>query len=164
MSKIIVVMGVSGCGKSAVGSELAASLGLPFYDADDFHPTSNIEKMQSGTPLTDQDRYPWLQRLATEIQAWEKVGGAVLACSALKEEYRQILSAKTQIQWVCLTAPFEVIYQRMKKRNHFMEPELLRSQFDTLEVPNYGIQLANEQSVAGTVTKILSLLKQHEAE
>lgn len=151
-------MGVSGSGKTSVGRQLGWSLEQPFYDADDFHPKSNIEKMKSGIPLTDQDRHPWLNRLALEIQGWEKEGGAVLACSALKEDYRRTLSHKTDIQWIHLTASFDLIYQRMKQRNHFMKPELLQSQFDALEVPNYGIHVASEQSVKGTVAKILSLL------
>lgn len=157
-------MGVSGCGKTSVGRHLGWSLKLPFFDADDFHPTSNIEKMKSGVPLTDHDRLPWLQQLASEIEGWEKDKGAVLACSALKEEYRRILSAKTNIQWVYLAASFDVIYERMKKRNHFMKAEMLRSQFDTLEVPNYGIQVNSELGVDETVDKILSLLEQNEAE
>jgi len=139
-------------------------LQLPFFDADDFHPTSNIEKMKSGVPLTDHDRFPWLQRLALEIQAWENDEGAVLACSALKEDYRQILSNKNHIQWVCLTAPFDVIYERMKNRKHFMNPDLLQSQFDVLELPDYGIQVASERSVKETVRKILSMFKQNETE
>ena len=164
MSKVIVIMGVSGCGKTSVGRQLGWSLKLPFYDADDFHPTSNIEKMKSGVPLTDHDRYPWLKQLALEVKAWENEGGAVLACSALKEEYRQLLSLNTEIQWVYLAASFEVIYERMKKRDHFMKADLLQSQFDTLEVPNYGIQVTSEPSIKETVDKILSLLEQNEAE
>ena len=164
MSKVIVIMGVSGSGKTSVGRQLGWSLKLPFYDADDFHSMSNIEKMKSGVPLTDYDRYPWLQQLASEIQVWEQGGGAVLACSALKEEYRQLLSQNTEIQWVYLAASFDVISKRMKKRDHFMKADLLQSQFDTLEVPNYGIQVANEPSIKETVDKILSLLEQNEAE
>ena len=163
MSKMIVVMGVSGCGKTSVGRELAWSLKLPFYDADDFHPLSNIEKMKSGVPLTDHDRTPWLQGLASEMQDWNDDGGAVLACSALKEEYRQLLSTNTEIQWVYLAASFDVIYERMTQRDHFMKPEMLRSQFETLEVPNYGIQVTSEPSLKDTVDKILSLLEQNEA-
>lgn len=156
-------MGVSGSGKTSVGIELGQSLKLPFYDADDFHPTRNIKKMKSGKPLTDQDRYPWLEQLASEIEVWKNEGGAVLACSALKEEYRQLLSKHTEIQWVFLVASFDVIYERMKNRNHFMKTEMLQSQFDALEVPNYGVQVSNEPSVEETVDKIISLLKQNEA-
>lgn len=158
MSKVIVIMGVSGCGKTSVGRQLGWSLKLPFYDADDFHPSTNIEKMKSGVPLTDDDRRPWLVTLATEIQKWENDGGAILACSALKEAYRQLLSEKTNIQWVYLAADFDVIYQRMKQRDHFMKAEMLQSQFDTLEVPKYGLQVANLQTVKETAAKIVSLL------
>ena len=164
MSKIFVVMGVSGSGKTSVGIELGRSLKLPFYDADDFHSTRNIEKMESGVPLTDYDRYPWLEQLASEIKVWENEGGAVLACSALKEEYRKLLSKYVEINWVYLAASFDVIYKRMKNRNHFMKAEMLQSQFDALEEPNYGIQVTNEPSIKKTVTKILSLLETNETE
>jgi len=159
MSKVIVIMGVSGCGKTSVGRQLGWSLKLPFYDADDFHSTDNIEKMKSGVPLTDHDRTPWLVKLASEIKKWKNDGGAILACSALKEDYRQILSEKTDIQWIYLAADFDVIYQRMKKRDHFMKAEMLQSQFDTLEVPKYGLQVASLQTVKETTAKILSLLE-----
>ena len=151
-------MGVSGCGKTTVGRQLGWALKLPFYDADDFHPTSNIEKMKSGTPLNDADREPWLSQLAEEIEDWEYSGGAVLACSALKEDYRRTLSAKVAVQWVYLVANYDVIYKRMKQRNHFMKPELLQSQFDTLEVPSYGIHINSDGEVRQTVQKIQSLI------
>ncbi|MEP2651151.1 MAG: gluconokinase, partial [Paraglaciecola sp.] len=99
---ILIVCGVSGTGKSTIGSQLAKKLELPFYDGDDFHPESNVQKMQSGTPLNDKDRQPWLASLAKHIASWEIDGGAVLACSALKESYRKILasSANTQVNWI----------------------------------------------------------------
>ena len=102
---IIVVMGVSGTGKSTVGGSLSDQLGLPFIDADDFHPEVNKAKMQSGTALTDEDRWPWLQTLASELARYEQQKGVVLACSALKESYRKILSANNTlpIKWVVLT-------------------------------------------------------------
>jgi len=151
-------MGVSGCGKTTVGRQLGWALKLPFYDADDFHPAQNIEKMKSGTPLNDADREPWLSQLAEEIEDWEYSGGAVLACSALKEDYRRTLSAKVAVQWVYLVANYDVIYKRMKQRNHFMKPELLQSQFDTLEVPSYGIHINSDGEVRQTVQKIQSLI------
>ncbi len=155
-------MGVSGSGKTLVGTRLAARLKLPFYDADDFHPAQNIEKMKSGTPLTDQDRYPWLEQLAMEMEQWSRDGGAVLACSALKEEYRRILTSRTPADWICLTASFETIYERMKKRDHFMKPHLLQSQFDTLELPSYGIHLDVSGTPEETVSRIVSLLDRNE--
>ncbi|TDI72147.1 MAG: gluconokinase, partial [Bacteroidetes bacterium] len=144
---MIVVMGVSGSGKTTVGKELAAKLDLPFYDADDFHSQTSIEKMKSGTPLTDPDRYPWLQLLSEKIERWNTEGSAVLACSALKEEYRTILSSRTKMIWVYLVVGFETIYDRMKNRDHYMKPEMLQSQFDTLEIPDYGIHVDASHSV-----------------
>jgi len=88
---VIILMGVSGCGKTTVGELLAKKLSLPFFDADDFHPVENVKKMQSGMPLNDDDRKPWLDELARQIKKWNRNDGAVLACSALKEKYRQIL-------------------------------------------------------------------------
>ena len=89
---IIQVIGVSGCGKSTIARKLSESLGIPYYDADDFHPKANIDKMSTGQPLDDADRAPWLAILSNNLQQWEKEGGAILACSALKEKYRQVLS------------------------------------------------------------------------
>lgn len=147
-------MGVSGCGKTTVGKGLAQALFIPFYDADDFHPTANIEKMKRGIPLDDSDRSPWLEHLSKAMVTWEKDGGAVLACSALKEAYRKTLSKKTAVTWVWLTADFETIYQRMKQRNHFMKPEMLQSQLDTLEAPSYGIHVDASQNVDTIVSEI----------
>lgn len=159
---MIVVMGVSGCGKTTVGKRLAVLLNIPFYDADDFHPLTSIEKMKSGTPLTNLDRYPWLQLLSEKMERWNNEGGAVLACSALKEEYRVILSARTTVDWVYLAASFETIHDRMKKRDHYMKPEMLQSQFDTLEIPSYGIHVDVSQSVEETVSKIITLFEANE--
>jgi carbohydrate kinase (thermoresistant glucokinase family) len=155
-------MGVSGSGKTVIGSRLAARLKLPFYDADDFHSPQNIKKMKSGTPLTDQDRYPWLEGLADEMKQWSRDGGAILACSALKEEYRQVLASRTTVDWICLHGSFETIYERMKERDHFMNPQLLQSQFDTLELPSYGLHLDVLHTPAETVSRIVSLMNQNE--
>ncbi len=159
---MIVVMGVSGSGKTTVGKELAAKLDLPFYDADDFHSQTSIEKMKSGTPLSDPDRYPWLQLLSEKIEHWNTEGSAVLACSALKEEYRTILSSRTKMIWVYLVVGFETIYDRMKKRDHYMKPEMLQSQFDTLEIPDYGIHVDASYSVEEIVAKIILTLEGNE--
>ncbi|MDC8004231.1 gluconokinase [Aureisphaera galaxeae] len=137
-NKVIVVLGVSGSGKSTIGKKLAHALEIPFYDADDFHPQSNIDKMKSGQPLNDEDRYPWLKKLSEEIRSWNKKEGGVLACSALKESYRKILETHTTVDWVFLTGSFETIFERMKNRNHFMKADMLQSQFDALEAPEYG--------------------------
>ncbi|MBL4662506.1 MAG: gluconokinase [Flavobacteriaceae bacterium] len=162
MNRVIVVMGVSGCGKTSVGRQLAMELKSSFHDADDFHPPSNILKMKNGFPLNDKDRYPWLEELALHLDIWRKEGGAVLACSSLKEDYRKILAANAKINWVYLSTNFEIIFNRMKKRDHFMKAEMLQSQFDTLEVPNYGIQVDSSTTTKETVARILSLLDGNE--
>jgi gluconokinase len=139
---IVVLWGVSGCGKSTVGALLAESLSCPFYDADDFHPPANIEKMRAAIPLTDDDRWPWLQRLADMLQdVVRKRGSAVLACSALKQSYRNVLSVDDeQVVFVQLAGSFDLIEKRMASRRHeFMNNDLLRSQFDTLEPAADGL-------------------------
>lgn len=156
---MIIIMGVSGCGKTTVGGQLAVELQLPFYDADDFHPSVNIQKMRSGIPLNNENRYPWLKQLAKEIVKWEADGGAVLACSALTEEYREMLSSVPEIDWVVLHAAFNVILNRMKNRKHFMDPNLLQSQFDTLEVPSYGIHVDAGEDVDVIVSEIKNRLE-----
>ncbi|NND63544.1 MAG: gluconokinase [Flavobacteriaceae bacterium] len=153
---MIVIMGVSGCGKTTVGKLLADELQIPFYDADDFHPQSNIEKMKNGVPLDDSDRLPWLQMLSTEMNRWEQDGGAILACSALKESYRKLLSSQTSVNWVYLHGSFDTILDRMKTRQHFMKPEMLQSQFDTLEVPSYALELDITKNPEELVAEIQS--------
>ncbi|WP_405212077.1 gluconokinase [Dokdonia sp. Asnod2-E02] len=161
MSVVYIVMGVSGCGKTTIGKKLAATLDLPFYDADDFHPQVNIDKMASGKPLQDSDRWPWLDMLAIKINTWSQAEGAVLACSALKEVYRERLYsdnafAKAKQNFVYLDASFETISKRLASRqNHFFNPSLLQSQFDTLEVPSYGIKVSVAQSTDQILTDIL---------
>ena len=161
---MIIVMGVSGCGKTTIGKGLAEHLHLPYYDADDFHPSSNIEKMKKGIPLDDQDRLPWLNTLADQIQTWDSQGGAVLSCSALKESYRKLLASKSKpINWVYLKGSFELIQSRLEKREgHYMKSGLLQSQFDTLEEPKYGISISIDNSPETMISTILSNLKVHE--
>lgn len=135
---IIIVMGVSGCGKSTVGRLVAGQLGFEFRDGDDFHPAANVAKMRAGTPLNDADRKPWLEAIAAYMRSTHNEGrGAVVACSALKEAYRDILLRKEPwVRFVHLTGPREVIAERLKARaGHFMPPTLLDSQFATLETP-----------------------------
>lgn len=158
-SRIYIVMGVSGCGKTTIGKLLAETFGIEFYDGDAFHPASNIEKMAAGIPLTDEDRYCWL--LDINKQAKESLShghSAVFACSALKESYRILLSQHIEdsIVWVYLKGDTETIYQRLKNRKgHFMSPALLQSQFDILEEPSSAIQI---ETTLDTDTIILTIV------
>ena len=131
----VVVMGVSGTGKTSVGAQLAEELGCEFVEGDSLHPSRNIEKMQHGTPLTDEDRWPWLQAIAEMVAVRDHEGtSTVVTCSALKRKYRDILRDAAPTFFVHLDAPFEVLEARMKERTkHFMPTSLLRSQFDALE-------------------------------
>ena len=138
----VIVMGVSGAGKSTVGRLLAATLGWDFFDADDFHPESNVEKMASGRPLDDEDRRPWLLRLQSLIRERPADGpGAVLACSALKAAYRDLLDIDDpRVALVHLQGSQELLARRLGAREgHFMPPDLLLSQLDTLEVPSDAV-------------------------
>lgn len=135
---VIVLMGVAGAGKTTVGRALARALGWPFYDGDDFHPPANVEKMRRGIPLTDTDRRPWLESLQALIRKHLLAGRpAIIACSALKRSYRDVLRrAGEGVQFVYLAAHYETIQQRLKARSgHFFDPALLQSQFDDLEPP-----------------------------
>ncbi|AFZ23916.1 gluconate kinase, SKI family [Cylindrospermum stagnale PCC 7417] len=134
---IILVMGVSGAGKTTISQLLAESLNWEFSDADTFHSPANLEKMRRGIPLDDADRMPWLQDLQTAIQQWLKEDkNVVLACSSLKASYRQFLLFDNRIQLVYLKGTFEILQKRLQERqNHFMTAKLLQSQFDALEEP-----------------------------
>lgn len=154
---IIVVMGVSGSGKTTVGQKLAESLHYEFQDADDFHSPQNIDKMRHNLPLTDQDRQPWLQTLRDLIQQWLKQDRhVVLACSALKQAYRkQLWVDPEQMQLVYLKGSFELIEDRLKQRDdHFMKADLLHSQFANLEEPQTGIEIDISQPMAEILTTI----------
>jgi gluconokinase len=135
MSVAVVVMGVAGCGKSAVGQRIAQGLALPLIEGDEFHPASNIEKMKQGQPLQDEDRAGWLDRLGRELQ--RHPGGAVLTCSALKRAYRDRLrQAAPGLRFVHLALTPEQALQRVAARDgHFYPPSLVASQFDALEDP-----------------------------
>lgn len=144
MAIALVLMGVTGSGKSTIGEKLAAQVGWTFLDGDDFHPDENVQKMARGLPLTDEDRAPWLQLLAEKIGALVDDGvNCILACSSLKAAYRQMLSAKrSQVRFVHLTAPQALIGERLKKRQHrYMPAALLQSQFDTLEDPKEALSV-----------------------
>ena len=134
----LIVMGVSGSGKSTIGEKLAARLSFGYEDGDNFHPASNVAKMSAGHPLTDEDRWPWLQAIAEEIARACKAGAhAVIACSALKRVYRDILvHGRGDVRIVFLSGTQQLIADRLAQRKgHFMPPDLLTSQFKTLEPP-----------------------------
>jgi gluconokinase len=135
---VVVMMGVSGSGKSTVAALLAAALGCQFQEGDDLHPPANVEKMRSGTPLTDADRMPWLRKIAEEIDGWRARGECgVVTCSALKRSSRDIIiGGRHDVALVYMKGSRELIHQRMVARHeHFMPVALLDSQFATLEEP-----------------------------
>jgi gluconokinase len=134
---IVIIFGVSGAGKTTIGKLLAEELGWRFYEADDFHPRANIEKMRCGIPLTDEDRWPWLESLRELIRRGLAAGeDAVLACSALKERYRRYLRVNADVRFVFLRGDYALIANQLRqRRGHFMNSALLRSQFTDLEEP-----------------------------
>jgi gluconokinase len=149
-------MGVAGSGKSTVGRALADSLGWTFSDADDFHPPANISKMSAGIPLSDQDRAPWLAALRAhcETQLAHRTN-TVLACSALKAAYRDLLVYDSAIKLIHLTAPVELLRLRLAQRqNHFAKVELLESQLASLEIPADAMNLSTDHSPEFLVNKI----------
>lgn len=155
---IIYIMGVSGSGKTTIGRQLAVETGLPFFDGDDFHPVSNIDKMKSGQPLTDDDRIGWLRSINEMARKQSTNAGAIIACSALKEKYRDILEEGMTIpvQWIFLNGSYEVIAERMQQRKpHYMPASLLQSQFDILEVPANAIMI----DINNTTDDIVNTIK-----
>ncbi len=160
MPQLIIIMGVSGTGKSTIGRLLSKSLQLPFHDADDFHPEANVRKMREGNPLNDLDRAPWLQLLSDKLQEWSETG-AILACSALKATYREILGKNGQLplRWIHLIGSIDIIRARMQARkDHFMPDTLLQSQFDALEVPDEAIAIDIGEKPEILVEEILKQL------
>lgn len=154
---ICYVMGVAGSGKSTIGELLSQQLSLPFFDADAFHPVANIDKMSQGIPLTDQDRIPWLKNIADTARQHARTNGAIFACSALKQQYRDILgsSIDAPVHWIFLEGSLELIRQRMEQRtDHFMPPALLQSQFETLEAPESAIVVDIAESPEVVVARI----------
>jgi gluconokinase len=159
--KVIVLTGVSGSGKTTVGQKLAEELGWDFYDGDDSHPRTNIEKMSHGIPLTDADRWPWLDRLNQRIlKCLEEGRPAVLACSALKQSYRErLLKNTSHTVLVYLCGDFQLISQRMQQRHgHYMQAGMLQSQFDAWEEPTSGISVDIDASPDIIVAEIIRKL------
>ncbi|MBC2737482.1 MAG: gluconokinase [Desulfobacteraceae bacterium] len=160
---ILILMGPTGCGKTTVGRLLARRLGWPFLDGDDFHPAANVAKMHNGTPLNDSDRHPWLLALHKEIERRNKAGqSAILACSALKQTYRALLGVDQKtVKTVYLRGSFELLQERLAdRRDHFMPPELLRSQLEALEVPEGGFVVDIGDPPEIIVARITAALKQ----
>ena len=153
---IAIVMGVTGSGKTSVGRLLAQQLGWEFADADDFHPSANVEKIARGIPLTDEDRAPWLDRLRIQITNWIVNGqNAVLACSALKRTYRQELSVGPEVRFVYLKGSTELIAQRLRlRRGHFADEKILASQFADLEEPEAAVTVDISQTPEKIVAEI----------
>lgn len=153
-------MGVSGSGKTTIGKLLQQKTGIPFYDADDFHSQANKEKMKAGHPLTDEDRAGWLEKINSLALQQTKLAGAIIACSALKEKYRRMLSnGLTKPVWIFLEGDYETIAGRMKNRTqHFMPESLLQSQFESLEIPLDALQISIEKAPAEIVEMIYAYL------
>ena len=155
-------MGVTGCGKTTIGELLSSKTGIPFHDADHFHPEANINKMRDGIALNDDDRTPWLEVLANLLSKCSVENGCILACSALKDKYRKILANNIQerIYWIHLEGNFEILKERLKNRKgHFMNADLLQSQLNILEVPLDFHNLSIEHHPEIIVQKILEYIK-----
>lgn len=139
LKRLIVVMGISGAGKSTVGQAIAKRLEMPFIDADDFHPRENVLKMSRGQALTDEDRWPWLASIVQYVLESHRENW-VLACSALKQSYRDYLAQRLEVETVYLELTKEEAERRLQNRaNHFMPSTLVQSQLDTLEIPTTGL-------------------------
>jgi gluconokinase len=157
---ILILMGVVGAGKTTVGSLLAQKLGWQFADADDFHPAPNVEKIRRGMPLDDSDRAPWLAALHDAILHWNLEGrNAVLACSALKRKYRDILGVDG-VRFVYLKGDYELIEQRLRtRRGHFASDSILKSQFEDLENPDDAITIEVDKPPEAIVSENIDKLK-----
>jgi gluconokinase len=159
---IVLVMGVSGSGKTTIGEALALALGWRYLDADDFHPKANVEKMKAGVPLNDADRGPWLDAINKALLGFQQEGqSVVLGCSALREAYRKRLSENLRdFRVVHLKGDFELIEKRVKARTHrYMPASLLKSQFDTLEPPDRAIEIDVSMPVAESIRQIRRKLR-----
>jgi gluconokinase len=160
---IVVVMGVTGTGKSTIAKALAARTGWEFAEGDDYHSAANVAKMKSGVPLNDADRAPWLASLHEVLAGWQAAGtSGIMTCSALKESYRATLSDGMEpgnLRFVLLDVPKDVLAKRLEHRSgHFMNPALLDSQLATLERPSDAIAVDANQTPSATVDTILKHL------
>jgi carbohydrate kinase (thermoresistant glucokinase family) len=154
---VLILMGPMGCGKTTIGKMLAAKLGWSFHDGDNFHPERNIEKMRAGIALTDEDRKAWLNKLHANIQRWlREKQNSILACSALKQAYRDMLGVdQNTVRTVYLKGSYELLRKRIEERQHpYMDKNLLRSQLDTLEEPKDGLTV----DISATPETIVSII------
>ncbi|WP_439154033.1 gluconokinase [Yoonia sp.] len=160
MKPAIMVMGVSGAGKSTVGAALATALGAVFLDGDDYHPQANVDHMAAGHPLTDAMRWPWLDRLGAAVQAARADHAVVFACSALKRSYREYLRAAIPgLRVAYLDAPQLLVADRLaQRRGHFMPANLLNSQFATLDAPRDCISVSIDQPITAIVQDLCGRL------
>jgi len=158
---IFIIMGVSGSGKSTVGKSVSKELGWKFYEGDEYHPVENVQKMKNGIPLNDEDRLPWLHSLRKIIvDTIEEQENIIISCSALKESYRNILKVNKQVEFIYLKGNFDLIRERMEKRtDHFFKPELLKSQFETLEEPQEAIEIDISVPAGSTIKDVVNRIK-----
>lgn len=157
---VLIIMGVSGCGKTTIGKMLSAKLNWKYFEGDEYHPPENIEKMKNGIPLDDSDRQPWLLTLRSIIQdSQDKKVNIILTCSSLKESYRKILKINNEVKFVYLKGSYGLIEKRMNERkDHFMKPGMLKSQFDALEEPTDAIIVDIDNSLENILIQILNKL------
>jgi len=157
---IVVVMGVTGVGKTTIGSAVAQHFSWAFEDADAYHSASNIEKMSHGIPLTDADRIPWLESMHRMLQGYAAGGhSVVLACSALKDSYRDLLGSDLTVTWIYLKASPEVVRERVEHRHgHFAKEDLVKSQFETLEEPRDAMIVDADRTPEEILQDIVSRL------
>ena len=157
---VLILMGPMGCGKTTIGKMLAEKLGWSFYDGDDFHPKENVEKMRAGIALTDEDRKLWLETLHANVQHWLRdKQNSILACSALKQAYRELLGVnQNTVKTVYLKGSYELLRARIEERQHpYMDKNLLRSQLDTLEEPAEGLTV----DISATPEIVVSAIIDH---
>jgi len=157
---VLILMGPMGCGKTTIGKMLAEKLGWSFYDGDDFHPKENVEKMRAGIALTDEDRKLWLETLHANVQHWLRdKQNSILACSALKQAYRELLGVnQNTVKTVYLKGSYELLRARIEERQHpYMDKNLLRSQLDTLEEPKDGLTV----DISATPEIVVSAIIDH---
>ena len=154
-------MGVSGSGKSTLGKILAKKLNGFFIEGDELHPKKNIQKMSNGVPLNDNDRYGGLKKIKNKILSFnENEQLIVVSCYALKEKYREIIQGEKEFFWIFLFSKYKLIYNRIKKRkNHFMSEKLLKSQFEDLEIPSYGLHINVKYKIDTIIEKIIFNIK-----